>query len=82
MQFLHDYKVRQWLYGIATAVLVVLGGYGIFPAQEQENLTQLIVAILNLGGAGATILAGSNSRPSARDDEATKGKYGDYSDNQ
>lgn len=63
MNFIQDYKVRRWLYGIATAVLVILGGYGIISAQEQENFSQLIIAILNLGGAGVTFLAERNTHP-------------------
>lgn len=63
MKFIEDYKVRRWLYGIATAVLVILGGYGIISAQEQENFTQLVVALLNIGGAGVTLLAERNTNP-------------------
>lgn len=67
MHILHDYKFRQWLYGIAAAVLVLLGGYGIFSAEEQQNILSLITSILNLGGAAALSLAGANARPSAHD---------------
>ena len=68
MSILRDYKFRQWLYGIVAAVLVLLGGYGIFSAEEQQNILALVTSILNLGGAAALSLAGANARPSSQDD--------------
>ena len=80
MNFIHDPKIRQWIYGVAAAVLVLLAGYGFFTAEEQENILNVIVAVLNLGGSAGFVLAGANARPSERDDVAQRGKYGDYSD--
>ena len=81
MSIFQDYKFRQWLYGIAAAVLVLLGGYGFFTAEEQQNILTLITAILNLGGAAALSLAGANARPSAQDGVVEhRGKYGDYTE--
>lgn len=56
-------ETRKWLYGIATAVLVVLGGYGIVSAEEQGNYATLVAAVLNIGGAGVTALAARNVDP-------------------
>lgn len=81
MNFLTDFKFRQWLYGVLAAVLVVLAGYGFLTAEEQENILNLVMAILNLGGSAGFVLASVNARPSKHDDEANeyRGKYGDYS---
>lgn len=57
MNAIKNPDVRRWLYGIATAVLLVLGGYGIVDTVAQQNLGTLAAAVLNIGGAGATALA-------------------------
>lgn len=80
MSFIKDYKARQWLYGVAAAVMVLLGGYGIFSAEEQQNILSLITAVLNLGGAAAFGLAANKSQPANTDTTEHRGKYGDYSD--
>lgn len=78
MNILKDYKFRQWLYGIAAALLVLLGGYGFFTAEEQQNILSLVTAVLNLGGVVALSLVGVNVRPA--EVSAQRGKYGDYSE--
>lgn len=80
MNLIHDHKFRQWIYGIAAAVLVLLAGYGFVTAEEQQNILNVIMAVLNLAGSGAFVLAGANARPSERDEETYRGKYGDYND--
>ena len=40
--------VRQWLYGIATAVLVVLGVYGVIDGQQMAAWAGLAAAITGL----------------------------------
>mgnify|MGYP003407920832 CR=1 FL=1 len=60
---LQDVHFRRWLYGVATAVLVLLGGYGIISSSEQENILGIITAILNIGAAGATTLAYRKTKP-------------------
>lgn len=63
VKFLQDYKVRRWLYGIATAVLLYLGGAGIITSVAQDNLGNIAAAVLNVGGAGVTALAARKADP-------------------
>lgn len=63
VKFLQDYKVRRWLYGIATAVLLYLGGAGIITAVDQDNFSNIAAAVLNVGGAGVTALAARKADP-------------------
>lgn len=53
---------RKYIYGVASAVLVVAAAYFGIDAVTQENWLALAGAVLNLGGAGATVLAGKNVR--------------------
>lgn len=53
---------RKYVYGVASAVLVVAAAYFGIDAVTQENWLNLAGAVLNLGGAGATVLAGKNVR--------------------
>lgn len=80
MNLIHDHKFRQWIYGIAAAVLVLLAGYGFITAEEQDNILNVVTAVLNLAGSSAFVLAGANARPSERDEESARDEYGDYSD--
>lgn len=48
---------RRWLYSIAAALLVVVGGYLGIDAAQQESWLSLVGAILNIGGAGALTYA-------------------------
>lgn len=68
---------RKWLYGVFAAIMVLLGGYGIFTAEEQQNILALITAVLNIGGAAAFGLAANKTKP---DTVERRGKYGDYSE--
>lgn len=61
--WIQDYKVRRWLYGIATAVLVYLGGQGVISSVEQENIGNITSSVLNLGAAGVTALAARKADP-------------------
>lgn len=79
MSVIKDQKTRQWIYGIAAAVLVLLGGYGIFTAEEQQNILALVTAVLNLGGAAALGLARANTHTSPGVEH--RGEHGDYTDN-
>lgn len=63
MKFIQDYKTRQWLYGVFTAILVVLGGYNVVDAATSANLAALAAAVLNLGAASVTSLAASKANP-------------------
>lgn len=78
MNLIHDYKFRQWIYGVAAAVLALLAGYGFFSVEEQQNILDVVAAVLNLAGSGAFVLAGTNARPSEQDEISARGKHGDY----
>lgn len=49
-------KTRKYIYGIAFAVFTLLGGYGIFGAEDVERWLFLAAAILGMSESG---LAGS-----------------------
>lgn len=62
---LQDVNFRRWLYGVATAVLILLGGFGIINSADHENIAGVIAAVLNIGAAGATTLAFRKTKPEA-----------------
>lgn len=68
MNKLRDFKFRQWLYGVLAAVLVLLGGYGLFSSEEQVNILAVLEALLHLAPAAGFGIAASNARPSATDE--------------
>lgn len=80
IEFIKDYKFRQWLYGVLVAVFAVLAGYGFITAEESQNYLNLVTAFLNLGGAGAFALAANKAKPAESDTVEPRGKYGDYAD--
>lgn len=57
MKMIRDYRVRQWLYGVLSALLVLLTGYGLVSAEHKENIDAVLTAVLNLGGAAGLALA-------------------------
>lgn len=65
---INNMAFRQWMYRVATAVLVVLAGAGVIGAVEQENFGLLAAAVLNVGGGVVTAIASANTKPK------TKGK--------
>lgn len=80
IEFIKDYKFRQWLYGVLVAVFAVLAGYGFVTAEESQNYLNLVTAFLNLGGAGAFALAANKAKPAGTDKAVHRGKYGDYTE--
>lgn len=61
IEFLKDYKVRRWIYGVATAVLIYLAGTGVISAVQHENINGIVSAVLSVSAAGATSLAARKS---------------------
>jgi hypothetical protein len=80
---LRDYKVRVWLYGIAIALLAILGTAGVINSTESGNYAQLIEAVLLIAPAAALGMGAVNARPSKRDELASdkaEAKHGIYDD--
>lgn len=67
INFFKEYKHRQWLYKVLAAVLALCAMQGFISAEQSGALLEVIVAVLNLGGAGAFTLASANARPSDKD---------------
>lgn len=51
MKFLKDPAVRQWIYGVAAALLVLLGGYGIIDEAQSANILGVVSSVLIVGAA-------------------------------
>lgn len=63
IEFLKDYKVRRWIYGVATAILLFLGAQGIISSAEVENIGGIIESILVVSASGVTVLAARKANP-------------------
>lgn len=74
MRLIRDYRFRQWLYGVLSALLVVFVGYGLISPEQQENISEVIIAVLNLSGAAGLALA-SVKAETVSSDKRKKGKH-------
>ena len=64
-------KFRKWLYGIAIAVLVFLGGEGIISSAQQENISGIVSSVLQVAPAAAFGLAIRKVKPADTDARPT-----------
>lgn len=74
MRLIRDYRFRQWLYAVLSALLTMLAGYGLLSPESQENITEVISAVLNIGGAAGLALASAKAE-TASSDTREKGKH-------
>lgn len=56
-------EFRKWLYGVTTAGLLVLSGYGVIDSVASQNFNVLAGAILV---AGVTGVAERNTKPTSK----------------
>lgn len=67
MDFLKNFKNRQWLYGIVVAGIAIAVGYGFVTSDQADLWIRLVEAVLSLIPAGALALAASKAKPAATD---------------
>ena len=68
VELFQNLAFRRWLYGVAIAVLVFLGGEGIISSAQQENISGIVSSVLQVAPAAALGLAIRKVKPAVNDD--------------
>ena len=67
MEFIKDYKVRRWLYGVVAAGFAVAAGYGLVTNEQTDSWLLLAEALLDLVPTAALTLAAVKAAPAVGD---------------